>query len=533
MNNMNNIFWNQLPQHYYLNQMNNFNLYYQNINGCNINNYIKNGYNNNQFNSKYYYLKESNTIEARNNNSINNMNLMKQLYKIKIINEKNQLTKIKELNATNNDLYNKYNLNNKNQMYNNTNKYMNNNNINHNPKFEELQIENNIINNYNNNNFINNNYINHNPKFDELQIEKNINKNYDKYFYSQEKNNEKQNIDNNKYHNYNNEKYENSTLVALNNLGATCFMNAVLQILNNIKQFSEYLCRINIDRLKCPISAALKDVFVNLRNPNYKNYSPKEFKATIGNSNHTFLKNEPNDSRLLFQYILNSIHKELNIYKNRNYPYDDKAEPTNWRDKFIYEQQSFNYENKSIITDLFYGMQANETFCQNCKKISYIFDFFNILTLPILPRDNTKIIHIEDMLIDYSRYIPLKGKNKNFCLLCKGDYDAYCRNILYKMPEILIIHPGRKNKGIKYDIKIGFKEILKVKLSENLNNNNILIYNLIGIIYHLGIEGYTGHNKAYCKINKIWYEFNDNLISQIDLNSISGEGILFLIYQNK
>jgi ubiquitin C-terminal hydrolase len=58
-------------------------------------------------------------------------------------------------------------------------------------------------------------------------------------------------------------------------------------------------------------------------------------------------------------------------------------------------------------------------------------------------------------------------------------------------------------------------------------------YNLIGIIYDYGAIGYIGHNIAYCKRNNIWYEFDDDLIRKIDINKISGRGILLFIYEKK
>ena len=101
------------------------------------------------------------------------------------------------------------------------------------------------------------------------------------------------------------------------------------------------------------------------------------------------------------------------------------------------------------------------------------------------------------------------------------------------MPEILIIHPGRKNKGIKYDIRIDFEEKLNIKLSENLTKEKIE-YNLIGIIYHLGGIGYEGHNIAYCKKNDNWYKFNDDKVTKLDdIKNITGEGIILLVYQKK
>ena len=328
-----------------------------------------------------------------------------------------------------------------------------------------------------------------------------------------------------------NQKNDKIILVGLNNLGATCFMNAVLQIFNNINIFSDFLCNIDLDN-KCQISKALKNVFLNLRDPHKKSYEPREFKNIIGKLQPKFLKNEPGDSRQLIQFLLNNIHKELNENKNKNIQDDDEEDTElTWEKKLENERRIFNQENKSIIIDLFYGIQSTETFCYKCQNTSYEFEYFNILTLPILQK-YAKKININNMLEDYSRKIQLEGNNKNYCEFCDGEFNAYSRNIFYELPKILIIHPGRTNKGTKFNIKIEFKEEITISLSEKLEKQKIQ-FNLIGIIYHFGGCGHNGHNISYCKIGDVWYSFNDSKISKIDINEINGEGILLLIYQQK
>jgi len=125
---------------------------------------------------------------------------------------------------------------------------------------------------------------------------------------------------------------------------------------------------------------------LNLQNPNIKVYSPLEFKDIICKYNPMLLKNESNNPLQLFEFIFNSIHKELNENKNKNYPYEEEVEETNWIDKLKYEKNRFNYENKSIIIDLFYGIQANEKYCLNCRITNYIFKHYNFLTLPIIQK---------------------------------------------------------------------------------------------------------------------------------------------------
>ena len=330
----------------------------------------------------------------------------------------------------------------------------------------------------------------------------------------------------------NNYKDENIPLIGLKNLGNTCFMNAVLQIFNNISKFNEYLYFTNININYSPITKAFQEVIKNLRRTDIKSYSPYEFNNTIIKNNPKYLKNEPNDSRQLIQDILDSIHNELNVNKYKTYMLEDNSDYCNWAKKYKYEKDSFKYENKSIIIDLFYGIQATETLCNNCNKKGYVFEYFNILTLPIQSK-NSKYINLNDMLDDYTaeKNLESNGKSKNFCLNCNNFYDAFSKIEFYDLPEILFIYPGRKKTGIKYDIRIDFKEQLEIKLSEN-KNNEIITYKLIGIIYHLGGVGYSGHNIAYCKRKDIWYEFNDNIVSKIyDIKDISGKGILLFIYE--
>ena len=379
-------------------------------------------------------------------------------------------------------------------------------------------------------------FLNYNKQFKDNQFYINKHKDSENDFtvsFIKEKFNENKMSNNRKERNVS--VINRNVFVGLKNLGATCFMNAVLQILNNIEPLSDYLYNEEYKNNKnknYPITNALATVIKNLRNSKESTYSPIEFKNVIGHYNPEFLNNEPNDSKKLIQYLLNTLHKELNKNSSKHYPNEDEYEDTQWKEKLEFEKESFKYENNSIISDLFYGIQATETYCYNCNEISYSFEHFNIISLPIIRFKNGRI-NIEDMFEDYSRKIELTGRNKNYCSICEKDYDGYCYNMFYETPKIFIIHPSRKSKGIKYNIPIEFEDTINIKIKKN-GEIKTVFYNLIGLIYHFGTNGYGGHNIAYCKRHKEWYEFNDSKIpKKINIKTISGEGALLFIYQNK
>jgi ubiquitin carboxyl-terminal hydrolase 8 len=332
-------------------------------------------------------------------------------------------------------------------------------------------------------------------------------------------------------------KEEDYIPIGLQNLGATCFMNAVLQNFNNIKPFREYLYTgkyLNNPKINnCPITKAFTTVIRNLSNSQLQSYTPYEFKQTIGKYNSEFLSNRPNDSRELIQYLLESLHEELNENIGKEYEKEDNYLDTDWENKLNFEKDSFNYENKSIISDLFYGIQGTEIKCSNCQNLSYVFEHFSIVSLPMI-RINKNEIDIKNMFEDYEDKIEMKGKNKYYCSICENEYDAYSQTFFYETPEILIIHPVRSNKGITYSANLKFNEVINFSpyLSQNIKNKKIF-YNLIGIIYHYGTSGYGGHNIAYCKIqSNQWYEFNDSNTSKVQyFTDIKGEGVILLFYQ--
>ena len=141
------------------------------------------------------------------------------------------------------------------------------------------------------------------------------------------------------------------------------------------------------------------------------------------------------------------------------------------------------------------------------------------------------------MFEDYEKPILMEGDNKNYCIICKGEYNATCQTFLYDTPEILIIHPARTNTGHNYSIQIELNEIINITpyIRNGVNSKGVVFdYNLIGVISHYGTSGYGGHNIAYCKKNSGWYEFNDSQYKKVIFaKTQQSKQILLLIYKKR
>ena len=72
----------------------------------------------------------------------------------------------------------------------------------------------------------------------------------------------------------------------------------------------------------------------------------------------------------------------------------------------------------------------------------------------------------------------------------------------------------------------------KLDLSDYIESNVCpKVYELIGVITHLGVSGPGGHFIAFCKspINDKWYRYNDDKVNEAEKFNIHNEGIAYIL----
>ena len=69
-----------------------------------------------------------------------------------------------------------------------------------------------------------------------------------------------------------------------------------------------------------------------------------------------------------------------------------------------------------------------------------------------------------------------------------------------------------------YKIKLFFDEIIDIADFVLQKEKNKIIYNLYGVISHIGESGPNAHFISSCKspIDKKWYRFNDSIVNPIE-----------------
>ena len=356
-------------------------------------------------------------------------------------------------------------------------------------------------------------------------------------------------------------------LIGLDNIGATCYMNATLQCLCNIQQFVDYfkydknlIYKVKNDTEKNLLCSSFKLLIEKLWPNNYnmnnqiKSYSPYEFKNKISKMNPLFAGVAANDSKDLVNFIIMTLHDELNTVNNHINENSFNLDQTNMNLMYNAFVQNFNANNNSIISKLFYAINYNITECQLCKMKTYNFQTYFFIIFPleeirkyklnnnqfnynninINAYDNNKV-DIYDCFNYDSKVNIMSGQNMMYCNNCKQTYNTLTRTLLCTGPEILIIILNR-GKGIQFDVKINFYEDLDLRTYISMPNTGCC-YKLIGVITHLGESGMGGHFIAYCKnpINNYWSQYNDYKVSPVNdfKNEVIDYAMPYLLFYQK
>ena len=178
----------------------------------------------------------------------------------------------------------------------------------------------------------------------------------------------------------------------------------------------------------------------NYNEPNLKkSYPPYEFIKKISLMNPSFKGDKSYDIKDLVEFIILTLHSELNRANINNIINSNLSlDQTNPQLMFYNFANNFINQNKSIISDLFYGVNCSINQCDNCLIKTYNYQKYFFLEFPLEEvlkfklsninnfnfnlnnnNYNNNVVNIYDCF-DYDNKINiLSGNNSNYCNFCK------------------------------------------------------------------------------------------------------------------
>jgi ubiquitin C-terminal hydrolase len=311
----------------------------------------------------------------------------------------------------------------------------------------------------------------------------------------------------------------------INNLGATCAINSIIQIICRSDYLRNTILNANVHDET--FTAHLKEILDLIHNQNKSLHPVKFINKFYEKFKGVFNPYEQIDINELWFYIYEKINEETSIKKNipNNY--------SNIDEEHDYKINLLNNNCESELSKLVQGSFINIIQCYNCNNISYSFEPFINIALDITEDDK---LSIADLFIKFMTN-EFREKDDWKCDKCNEKHSYMKSRRIWKLPKVLFMSLNRfkdinnkNNKEIFINDNIIFNSGSIVKSKEDIK------YDLQGISLHNGnLSG--GHYTALCNMkNGCFHLFNDNNISVIKTTDLfpllKNNSAYLILYEN-
>lgn len=354
--------------------------------------------------------------------------------------------------------------------------------------------------------------------------------------------------------------------VGLENLGMTCYLNSVAQVLFMIPELRRYLYKYEQQLAESPVSHSCAVAFSFMQYTTRSHYKPISLIQKTRPS--YFVDGHQEDSSEYLKHVLDRLNDEAtDIYKKQqSRTEEEEAITTSNTDEF----------KKDWVKELFYGVHRTTITCSKCKKSVVRNDPFNTYILylnsnnPTVPTDNSKITQPSDdqdcndsdddeqqsypskakafvgspsrdanKSLQQARSITkllqtslqdevMEGEDKFACEGCGEKTRAHASSSFTHLPNYLLLHLAL----FTYHNGANVKRMEKVELVNPLlvdhHDGTKVRYELMSVMIHQGVHAVSGHyycySKDYRKLNTAtsassaeddWIVFDDASVCQI------------------
>lgn len=311
----------------------------------------------------------------------------------------------------------------------------------------------------------------------------------------------------------------------INNLGATCAINSLIQIICRNERLRNVILNANVDANT--FTGEFKEILDLIHNQHKSIYPAKFLNSFYNTFKGIFSRFEQIDLNELWFYVFAKINEETSIPTKLSF-----ETITNLNEEHEYKIDIYNNKKTSELLKLVQGSFINIICCDNCKHKSYSFEPFINISLDI---DNDNNETIAQLIVNYIKdeYRPADDWK---CDNCNKNSSYIKINRIWKIPKVLFLslnrfkdHHNKNNKQVHINDNIIFNKGSILTLEHDCKFD----LKAVGLHYG-GLLG--GHYTAICNIKEEeYYHYNDEQITIIKKNEVGdliNKNAYFIVFEN-
>ena len=339
------------------------------------------------------------------------------------------------------------------------------------------------------------------------------------------------------------------------NLGETCYMNAVLQMMIHNQLLSSYFLGSGHPVHSCPITRRFEN------------------KAELGSDDED--EDEDDDEKPCVGCAMTELFSDAKFAENTVPAWAVNLLYASWRsiphmagrgqqdaqewfimivDKLhesVKPQLDKRGHCRCFFHKVFFGRMRNEVTCNSCHTSSVTEEPYSSISLDFkkqmkkkkkaLPPDTkVSIPRVAECLKSYTTAETLPVEEYR-CRECGEASSALKRSRIRKLPAILCVHVKRFGTKVvngnyveeKYGGKIDFPLVLDMSsytTTHGEDNSKSFIYDLECIVVHQGDHIQNGHYFAFCRQDDRWFRFDDEIVTATTTEDVLRQEAYLLFY---